>query len=223
MGKELKFTPIELQAWKRGQTFYYFSQMAPTGYSMTVELDVTRMRAALKAAGLKFFPAYLWLVTKTLNEQQEFKIAERDGQIGYYDTLTPLYATFHEDDKTFSLMWTEYEEDFKTFYHNYLQNQEQYGENHGILAQVGQLPPPNAYTVSCVPWISFEHFAVHSYDNKPYYFPSVEAGKYYEKDGRIVMPLSITCHHATTDGYHVNLFLEKLQEEMDGFEKEMIK
>ena len=219
MGKEVSFTPIELQKWKRGQTFYYFSQMAPTGYSMTVELDVTRMRAALKAAGLKFFPAYLWLVTKTLNEQQEFKIAERDGQIGYYDTLTPLYATFHEDDKTFSLMWTEYEEDFMTFYHNYLQNQEQYGKNHGILAQAGQLPPPNAYTVSCVPWISFQHFAVHSYDKKPYYFPSVEAGKYYKKDGRIVMPLSITCHHATTDGYHVNLFLEKLQEEMDGFEK----
>ena len=219
MGKEVSFTPIELQKWKRGQTFYYFSQMAPTGYSMTVELDVTRMRVALKAAGLKFFPAYLWLVTKTLNEQQEFKIAERDGQLGYYDTLTPLYATFHEDDKTFSLIWTEYEEDFMTFYHNYLQNQEQYGGNHGILAQAGQLPPPNAYTVSCVPWISFQHFAVHSYDNKPYYFPSVEAGKFYEKDGRSMMPLSITCHHATTDGYHVNLFLEKLQEEMDGFEK----
>lgn len=223
MGREVDFTPIELQTWKRGQTFYYFSKMAPTGYSMTVELDVTRMRAALKAAGLKFFPAYLWLVTKTLNRQQEFKIAEKDGQIGYYDTLTPLYAAFHEDDKTFSLMWTEYDDCFETFYKSYIENQRRYGANHGILAQAGQLPPPNAYTVSCVPWISFQHFAVHSYDNKPYYFPSVEAGKFYEKDGRVMLPLSITCHHATTDGYHVNLFLEKLQKEMDEFEKEMIK
>ena len=219
MGKEVNFTPIELQKWKRGQIFYYFSKVAPTGYSVTVELDVTRMRTALRAAGLKFFPAYLWLVTKNLNEQQEFRMAEKDGQIGYYATLTPLYATFHEDDKTFSLMWTEYEENFMTFYHSYLRNQAQCGKNHGILAQTGQLPPPNAYTVSCIPWISFQHFAVHNYDNKPYYFPSVEAGKYYEKDGRIRLPLSITCHHATTDGYHVNLFLEKLQEEMNQFEE----
>lgn len=26
----------------------------------------------------------------------------------YFDTLTPLYASFHQDDHTFSLMWTEY-------------------------------------------------------------------------------------------------------------------
>jgi hypothetical protein len=71
------------------------------------------------------------------------------------------------------------------------------------------VPPPNAYTVSCVPWISFEHFAVHNYDNKAYYFPSVEAGKFYEEEGRLLLPLSMTCHHATTDGYHVSLFLEQ--------------
>ena len=207
MINEMKFTPIDLQTWPRGQIFYYFSKMAPTGYSLTVDLDITKMRTVLQAANLKFFPAYLWLVTKPLNLQQEFKIAEKDGQIGYYDTLTPLYATFHEDDKTFSLMWTEYDDDFMTFYKSYLKNKEQYGNNHGILTHPNQTPPPNAYTVSCIPWVSFNHFAVHTYENKPYFFPSVEAGKFYEKDGRILMPLSITCHHAATDGYHVTITL----------------
>lgn len=115
MRDEVKFTPIDLQTWPRGQVFYYFSQMAPTGYSMTVDLDVTQMRISLKKANLKFFPAYLWLVTKTLNMQQEFKIAKKDGQI--------------------------------------------------------------------------------------------------------MLPLSITCHHAATDGYHVSCFLETLQSEMEVFEK----
>lgn len=31
------------------------------------------------------------------------------------------------------------------------------------------------------------------------------------------MPLSITCHHAATDGYHISQFLERLQAEMDHF------
>jgi len=213
----MTFMPINLQTWSRGQMFYYYSKMAPTGYSLTVTVDITQMRAALKAKDLKILPAYLWLITKTLNKQIEFKVAEKDGQLGYYDILTPLYATFHDDDKTFSLMWTEYHEDFNVFYQNYMQNQIQYGGNHGVLAQARTLPPENSYVVSCVPWISFKHFSVHSYENKSYYFPSVEAGKFYEKGGKLLMPLSITCHHATTDGYHVNCFLEQLQREMDCF------
>ena len=219
MKREPQFTPIDLHTWNRGQMFYYFSKMAPTGYSLTVQLDVTNMKAALDVAKLKFFPAYVWLVTRLLNLQQEFRIAEKDGQIGCYDFLTPLYASFHEDDKTFSLMWTEYEDDFPSFYAAYLHNQQQYGANHGVLAQQGLLPPPNAYTVSCVPWISFQHFAVHSYENKPYFFPSVEAGKFTVENGRLMMPLSITCHHAATDGYHVSRFLRQLQAEANEFYK----
>lgn len=55
--------------------------MAPTGYSLTVDLDITEMLHTLKLADIKFFPAYLWLVTKTLNFQTEFKIAKRTGSL----------------------------------------------------------------------------------------------------------------------------------------------
>lgn len=210
------FTPIDGSVWPRRELFFYFSRMAPTGYSLTVSLDVTKLYHTVKQAGLKFFPAYLWLVTKCLNEQIEFKCAVQDGQLGYYDTLVPLYATMHPDDHTISLMWTEYCEDFRIFHQQYVENQEKFGDHHGILAQP-EMPPPNAYTVSCLPWTAFDHFAVHSYANKPYYFPSIEAGKIQTENGRMKMPLSMTCHHATTDGYHVSLFLEKLQREMNSF------
>lgn len=219
MNHSPQFTPIDFSTWDRGQIFYYFSKMAPTGYSLTVKLDVTKMKAALDSARLKFFPAYLWLVTKTLNLQTEFRIAEKDGQIGFYEYLTPLYASFHEDNKTFSLMWTEYDDEFKAFYDAYILNQKRYGANHGVLAQSGTLPPPNAYTVSCVPWISFQHFSVHSNVNTPYFFPSVEAGKFTTENNRLMMPLSITCHHAAIDGYHVSRFLETLQAEADRFDQ----
>ena len=214
-----QFTPLDLRTWKRGQMFYYFAKMAPTGYSLTVDVDITWMRAVCKEAGIKFFPAYVWLVTECLNRQTEFRVAEKDGQIGYYDFLTPLYASFHEGDKTFSLMWTEFREDFEGFYRAYLDNQARFGDNHGVLCQNHAAPPENAYTVSCVPWISFRGFSVHSYGDKPYYFPSVEAGRYYERGGKILMPMSITCHHASTDGYHVKCFLEAFQEGADHFDR----
>lgn len=217
MKKEICFTPLNLQTWQRGAIFYYFSKIAPTGYALTVDLDVTKMRAFLKTTNLKFFPAYLWLTTKVLNMQIEFKIAEKDGQIGYFETITPLYATFHDAQKTFSLMWTEYNDDFMTFYDAYMQNKAIYGNNPGILAQTDLLPPENAYTISCIPWVSFKHFSVHSYENKPYYFPSIEAGQFYKKDGKSMMPFSITCHHAATDGYHISRFLGTWQSLEDNF------
>ncbi len=213
----MKFTPIDMKSWYRIQTFSYFSQMAPTTYALTVNIDITDLRRVLKCNRLKFYPAYLWLVTKHLNEQQEFRIAYKDGQIGYYDTLTPFYAVFHDDDHSFSMIWQEYSDDFKAFYARYIENQEKYSNQHGFLGRP-ELPPPNSYTVSCMPWVSFTHFSVHS-DNKNYFFPSVEAGRFFERDGRMLLPLSITCHHAVTDGYHIKTFLEALQESANKFEQ----
>lgn len=218
MQPSITFTPLDLRTWDRGEVFHYFSRIAPTGWSLTVEWDVTRLRAVLKDAGLRFFPAYLWLVTKTLSEQTAFTLAEVDGRLGTYSSLTPLYAVFHEDSHTFSLLWTDYDDDFRTFHAAYLRDRAQYGDRHGLLAKPGQVPPPNAYTVSCVPWVGFRHFAVHAYDGaKPYYLPSVEAGRIEERDGRAVLPLSLTCHHAATDGWHVHQALTRLQERADGF------
>lgn len=212
------FQIIDQNNWPRVQMYYYFSQMAPTGFSMTVDVDVTKLVNAVKQRGIKFFPAYLWLVTHNLNKQIEFKCAIKDGELGYYDVLAPLYPTWHENAKTFSLMWIEYNEDFRTFYDGYIENQKKYGENKGVLSRP-DLPPANAYTVSSVPWIDFQHVAIHSYENKPYYFPSVEAGRYHEVKDKLLMPLSITCHHATTDGYHVSEFIKSLQKGMDHFDE----
>ncbi len=212
------FHKIDMEIWPRAEVFYYFSKMAPTSYSLTADVDVTRLLRQTRERGIRFFPAYLWLVTKNLSRQQAFTFAVKDGVPGYYDSLTPLYATWHEDTKTFSFLWTEYSDDFGTFYGAYLEHQHRYGQNHGVLARQ-EMPPENAYTVSALPWVSFSHFAVHGDVSKPYFFPSVEAGKYHRVGDRVMMPLSLTCHHATTDGWHISEFLKELQWDMDDFEK----
>lgn len=211
------FTPVDLARWPRRETFCYFARVAPTGYSLTVELNVTRLRAALRRRGLRFYPAYLWLVTRALNEQDAFKMAEVDGRLGFWSALTPLYAILHEDNHIFSLLWTVYDEDFDRFYDACMADRARCGGCHGLLGR-RELPPPNAYTVSCAPWAPFTHFAVHSYENKPYYFPSVEAGRFREAGDQTLLPLSLTCHHAATDGYHVGRFLARLQADADAFD-----
>lgn len=50
----MTFTPIDLRTWPRAQVFTYFSKMAPTGYSLTVDVDVTAMRARSRRLGCAF-------------------------------------------------------------------------------------------------------------------------------------------------------------------------
>ena len=50
-----------------------------------------------------------------------------------------------------------------------------------------------------------------------HFFPSIEGGKFIREDDKIIFPLSITSHHATTDGYHVAEFYREFQEMADDF------
>lgn len=212
------FTPIDMKTWPMAQAFYYYTQMAPTSYTINVNIDVTILRRTLKSKGYKFFPAYIYLVTRAINKQDELRVALNDGTLGRWKILTPAYPQFHEDDKTTSLLWTEYDDCFETFYKRYIDDTANYGGSHGILTSKG-LPPPNAYIISCIPWFTFNSFSLHNHGIKDYYVPSLEAGGFAERDGRIEMPLSITVHHATTDGYHLKVFFDELQRTMNSPEE----
>jgi len=156
----------------------------------------------------------VYLVTKTIGEIEELRVAKKDGVLGHWEQLTPAYPQFHEDDHATSLLWTAYIADFKAFYEAYINDTTTYGKDHGILTKKGA-PPANSYVISCIPWFTFNSFSVHNHGIKDYFVPSFEAGGFTMKEGKIVMPLSITVHHATTDGYHLKCFFERLQYLMD--------
>lgn len=214
----MSFHQINMQTWPRAQTFHYYTQMAPTTYSVTISLDITILRKRLKQEKIKFFPAYLYLVTRSMCNQQELRIGYKDNAVGYWDCLTPVYPQFHEDDKTTSLLWTEYDEDFTAFYNKYIEDTMQYGDDHGILTQKG-IPPENAFSISCLPWFTFNSFSLHNHGTSNYYVPSFESGGFYKNEDQTMMPLSVTVHHATTDGYHLNVFFEDLQKAMNNPDK----
>jgi chloramphenicol O-acetyltransferase len=75
------FLPMDFENWDRKLYFYYFTKMLPTGYSITLEIDITRAYQKIKEQGKKFFPAYLFLASKLIAEQKEFRVASVEGQL----------------------------------------------------------------------------------------------------------------------------------------------
>lgn len=184
-----------------------------TTYTVNVTLDVTVLRKTLKVNGIKFFPAYLYLVTRAIGKQQVLCMSIKDGVLGFWDYLTPAYPQFHDDDKTTSLLWTEYDDNFQAFYKCYLEDTAKQGESHGILSSKG-VPLPNAYIISCIPGFNFNSFSLHNHGIKDYFVPSFEAGGFVESDGKVTMPLSVTVHHATR-WIPPKSFFEELQSTMN--------
>lgn len=60
------FHPIDFNNWDRKQYFYYFTKMLPMRYSLSVEVDITNTYNMIKKDNRKFFPAYLYLVSRVI-------------------------------------------------------------------------------------------------------------------------------------------------------------
>ena len=137
-----------------------------------------------------------------------------EGRPGYHDVLHPVYTVFHKDDRTFSDLWTEHDEDFAVFYRRFLSDVEVYGSTHGIKANPGQ--PGNFYCISAVPWLDFTGYnAAVAGGGKPALFPVITYGKITEENGRETLPIALNIAHAAADGWHVAAFFRDLQDLLD--------
>ena len=80
----MQFTPIDLSTWPRREHFHYYRNQLPCGYSVTVQLDVTRFRAMLERKGLKFYPSFIWCVSHTILSHPAFRMGvDSEGQDVY--------------------------------------------------------------------------------------------------------------------------------------------
>ncbi len=208
------FHPIDLSTWARRKHFDYFRNTLPCSYAITVRLDITRFRAMLAKNGLKFYPSFIYCVSQTILSHPAFRMGlDSDGNPGYYDSMTPNYTVFHEDDHTFSDLWTTHSPNFSTFYQSFLADIRSYGNNHGIKARDGQ--PPNFYCISCVPWLDFEGYASTVSGFAPHLFPVFTFGKWKVEGERITLPIALNIAHAAADGWHTAQFFNDLQALLD--------
>ena len=62
-----------------------------------------------------------------------------------------------------------------------------------------------------MPWLTYTHISHTNSGKKDNATPLFDWGKYYEKDGKIVMPVSVQAHHSFVDGIHIGQFVDRLR------------
>ncbi|MFC5407639.1 type A chloramphenicol O-acetyltransferase [Cohnella soli] len=207
----MKFIPIDMAVWPRKPYFEHYLNRVRCTYSMTADIDITLLRAELRQRGMKLYPSVIYMIAKVVNRHAEFRTCfDSEGRLGLWDRMSPSFTIFHEEDKTFSSIWTPYEEEFAAFYAGYLHRTSKYENAKQLFPDPDE--PPNTFPVSSIPWVNFTGFNLNIYNDGTYSLPIFTMGQYCERDNRIRLPLSVQFHHAVCDGYHAGIMFNELQE-----------
>lgn len=211
MGKP-SFHVIDRDTWERSSYFDHYFHTLKCRYNIGADLDISALQAFRREKGLKFFPAMLYVVMRAVNRHKEFRMAFNEhGELGFWDEVWPCYTLFHPENETFTDIWSEYSEDFSVFYAAVAEDMERYRHVTGRLkAKDGQ--PPHICPVSSVPWLTFTHFAQDTYAESDFLSPLVKFGKYAERGGTCIIPVSVSVHHAVADGFHTCRLINDMQD-----------
>lgn len=206
-----KFNLINFDTWERSEYFNYYIHKIKCKYTLNAKININSLILFKEKHNLKFFPTFLYAIMKAINQNKEFRMAyDQNKRLGYWNYVIPSYTLFHEDDKTFSDVWSDYSDDFLTFYKNVTSDLNLYKDIKGIKAKPNQ--PPNFCSVSCIPWLSFTAFAQDTYEESDLLFPLVRFGKYIQEDNQYCIPLAVFVNHAVADGYHTSKLINDIQD-----------
>ena len=68
----------------------------------------------------------------------------------------------------------------------------------------------DVFQCSPMPRVTYTHISHTNSGKKDNSTPLFDWGKYYEKDGRLLMPVSVQVHHSFVDGIHIGEFVDIL-------------
>lgn len=205
----MAFNLINLETWERKEHYLHFINEVRCTYSTTVNLDITNLK------GHRLYPAMIWLLTQVVNKMPEFRTALTDKGLGIYDQMHPAYTVFNQENKTFSGIWTEFDSDYSQFLRAYEADVKMFSSSVKYTPKPDR--PANSFDISMMPWFSFTAFDINVFGEGMYLLPIFTMGKFFDLNGKRMLPLAIQVHHAVCDGYHVGRFIEILQEKMSSF------
>jgi len=202
---------LDIKNWNRKQHFYHFKGLADPYFGVTVHVDVTKVYKKSKALKVSFFVMYLHACLKALNTIENFKYRIKEDQVAICDVIHAS-ATIARKDHTFGFSFIHFSEDINEFKQNFLKEKER------ILNSTDLFPPINSddcIYCSALPWVSFRGHKEPKSGQKNESIPKLSFGKTFVQNNKIKMAVAISVNHALVDGYHVGLFFEEYQRQLD--------
>ncbi len=197
-----KFQKVELVNWQRLSVFQFFSQFDDQLFSIDFDLTLPEdFVRKCKSKRLTPFLACLYSMAKVLNDIEEFKYRLVNNEVVKYDQIDPVWV---EIDKNKNLIIVSCQ------YHTSLDEFKVSLKNRKIVDADYLKNNPDHFTVSNNHWLNWNSVK-HTRLLKNETNQKLVWGKIEGKKVRFSMEVS----HLFTDGYHISLFKEAVEKELE--------
>lgn len=202
---------LDLENWNRKGHFEFFTQFEEPFFGITAPVEVATAYENAKATQTPFFIYYLHKILTAVNAIENFKYRIKDQQIIIHDRIDTS-ATIMREDKTFGFSYIEFHPDLEIFKKIASKEIARIQNTTGIITREY---PENIIHFSAIPWLNFTGLTHARSFTWPDSCPKISVGKIFEENSNQKMNISVTVHHGLMDGYHVSLFFEEVQKQLN--------
>ncbi|KAF2515460.1 chloramphenicol acetyltransferase [Flavobacterium salilacus subsp. salilacus] len=203
---------LNLEDWSRREHFEFFKKFEEPFFGLVANVDVTKAYAVAKSSNASFFLYYLHKVAAAVNGVEAFRYRIAGDEVFVYDSVD-VSATLTREDNTFGFSFMEFHEDFNVFELSAQKEIERVRNTPGLFTRAFEMD--NIIHFSAIPWVNFTSLSHARSFVFPDSCPKISVGKIVEENGHKLMPVSVHVHHGLMDGYHVGLFFDLLQQELN--------
>lgn len=202
----------EIKNFKRKKLFEHYHSFDNPFIIITIKIDVTKVVEYCKKHK-NFYATLGFLITKTVNEIEEFKYRYKDGKIYYCDEIISNYTEMYKDNTIgyFDVPIVPKDNNFAEYIENYIKIKNKFLEDNTY-------SPENNLSeiwLSCSPWFKFESLV--PVFNKEITIPQFIWDKYENTNGKYYVDLMVMVHHGFADGSHIGKFIELLSQNINKF------
>lgn len=196
---------IDEQNWKRAMHCMVFRNSIEPAFCVTFELDITNFLNKIREEKLSFTMAMVYVVSKCANEIEEFRYRFLDGKIVLFDKIDTAFTYINDETELFKVVNVPMKDTLKEYVmeaSKIAKEQKEY-----FTGPLGN----DVFQFSPMPWVSYTHISHTNSGKKENATPLFDWGKYFERNGKILLPFSVQAHHSFVDGIHVGKLAESVQ------------
>ena len=202
---------IDLATWNRKEHFEFFSTFEEPFFGITTPIDMTIAYEKAKAMKVPFFVYYLHKTIAAVNQVENFKYRIEGKEVVLYNEIDAS-STIMREDKTFGFSFMKFHSDIHEFAKIVQTEIERIQGTPGLFTTDF---PENIIHFSAIPWINFTGLTHSRSFSFPDSCPKISWGKLIDENGQKTMSMAVMAHHGLVDGYHMGLFIEILQTELN--------
>lgn len=200
-----KYEVIDESTWERAMHCMVFRNSIEPAFCVTFEADITEFKKKVKEEGLSFTLAMVYAVCKCANEVEALRYRFLDGKVVLYERIDTAFTYLNKETGLFKVVNVPFIDNLPEYVALALKTAEE--QQDYFTAPLGN----DVFQCSPMPWVTYTHISHTNSGKKDNATPLFDWGKYYEKDERVLIPISIQAHHSFVDGIHIGQFVDALQ------------